>query len=79
MHDPSRVRVSGPLEVFAAGFAAELVRLGYRRIAGDFPVAVDGAREPLAAGRGARRGRADERGRRAVLGRAAGGGLHGTT
>ena len=31
MHDPSRVRVSGPLEVFAAGFAAELARLGYRR------------------------------------------------
>lgn len=32
MHDPSRVRVSGPLEVFAAGFAAELARLGYRRV-----------------------------------------------
>jgi len=31
MHDPSRVRVSGPLEVFAAGFAVELARLGYRR------------------------------------------------
>ena len=31
MHDPSRVRVSGPLEVFAAGFATELARLGYRR------------------------------------------------
>ncbi len=31
MHDPSRVRVSGPLEVFAVGFAAELARLGYRR------------------------------------------------
>jgi integrase/recombinase XerD len=31
MHDPSRVRVSGPLEVFASGFAAELARLGYRR------------------------------------------------
>lgn len=31
MHDPSRVRVSGPLEVFAAGFIAELARLGYRR------------------------------------------------
>jgi integrase/recombinase XerD len=31
MHDPSRVRVSGPLEVFASGFAAELGRLGYRR------------------------------------------------
>lgn len=32
MHDPSRVRVSGPLEVFAPGFAAELARLGYRRV-----------------------------------------------
>src|SRR3954466_11435883 len=31
MHDPSRVRVSGPLEVFASGFVAELARLGYRR------------------------------------------------
>jgi integrase/recombinase XerD len=31
MHDPSRVRVSGPLEAFASGFAAELARLGYRR------------------------------------------------
>jgi hypothetical protein len=30
MHDPSRVRVSGPLGVFAAGFAVELARLGYR-------------------------------------------------
>ena len=29
MHDPSRVRVLGPLEVFASGFAAELARLGY--------------------------------------------------
>lgn len=32
MHDPSRVRVSGPLGVFASGFAAELARLGYRRV-----------------------------------------------
>jgi hypothetical protein len=32
MHDPSRVRVSGPLEVFASGFAGELARLGYRRV-----------------------------------------------
>lgn len=31
MHDPSRVRISGPLEPFAAGFAVELERLGYRR------------------------------------------------
>lgn len=31
MHDLSRVRISGPLETFAAGFAGELGRLGYRR------------------------------------------------
>jgi integrase/recombinase XerD len=36
MHDPSRVRVSGPLEVFALGFAAELARLGYRRTPATF-------------------------------------------
>ena len=30
MADPSRVRVSGPLEPFAAGFAEELTRHGYR-------------------------------------------------
>ncbi|MGI8730514.1 MAG: hypothetical protein ACR2LK_11090 [Solirubrobacteraceae bacterium] len=36
MHDPSRVRVSGPLEVFAAGFAGELARLGYRRTPATF-------------------------------------------
>jgi integrase/recombinase XerD len=36
MHDPSRVRVSGPLKVFAAGFAAELARLGYRRTPATF-------------------------------------------
>src|SRR5213592_4053154 len=36
MHDPSRVRVSGPLEVFAAGFVAELARLGYRRTPASF-------------------------------------------
>jgi integrase/recombinase XerD len=29
MSDPSRVRVSGPLEPFAAGFARELARLGF--------------------------------------------------
>lgn len=27
---PSRVRVTGPLAVFAAGFAGELARLGYK-------------------------------------------------
>lgn len=32
MKDPSRVRVSGPLEPFAAGFAGELGRLGYKRV-----------------------------------------------
>ena len=36
MHDPSRVRVSGPLEVFAAGFAVELARMGYRRTPATF-------------------------------------------
>jgi integrase/recombinase XerD len=30
MSDPSRVRIVGPLRPFAQGFAAELVRLGYR-------------------------------------------------
>ena len=30
MGDPSRVRVIGPLEPYAAGFAAELVGVGYR-------------------------------------------------
>ena len=29
MEDPSRARVTGPLEPYAAGFAAELARLGY--------------------------------------------------
>ena len=29
MEDPSRARVTGPLEAYAAGFAAELARLGY--------------------------------------------------
>jgi len=36
MHDPSRVRVSGSLEVFAEGFAVELARLGYRRTPATF-------------------------------------------
>lgn len=36
MHDPSRVRVSGPLEVFAAGFGVELSRLGYQRTPATF-------------------------------------------
>ena len=31
MRDPSRVRLGGPLEPFAAGFVAELGRLGYAR------------------------------------------------
>ena len=30
MGDPSRVRVTGPLAGFAAGFAGELARLGYK-------------------------------------------------
>jgi integrase/recombinase XerD len=31
MRDPSRVRVCGPLEPYASGFAGELVRVGYTR------------------------------------------------
>lgn len=31
MRDPSRVRVSGPLEAYASGFAVELARVGYTR------------------------------------------------
>jgi integrase/recombinase XerD len=31
VEDPSRVRVRGPLESYAAGFTAELARLGYTR------------------------------------------------
>ena len=31
MRDPLRVRVSGPLEEYASGFAAELARVGYMR------------------------------------------------
>src|SRR3989304_3023559 len=31
MREPSRVRVSGPLEPYALGFAAELSRVGYSR------------------------------------------------
>lgn len=31
MRDPSRVRVCGPLERYASGFAGELVRVGYTR------------------------------------------------
>lgn len=31
MRDPSRVRVSGPLEEYASGFAGELARVGYMR------------------------------------------------
>lgn len=29
--DPSRVRVTGPLEAYASGFVAALTRVGYRR------------------------------------------------
>ena len=32
MREPSRVRVSGPLEPFAAGFIAELQELGIGRL-----------------------------------------------
>jgi hypothetical protein len=40
--DPSRVRVTGPLAVFAEGFAGELGRLGYKPNA-----AADGSSEPV--------------------------------
>lgn len=56
MHDPSRVRVFGPLEVFASGFAAELARLGYRRTPATFQLQLMAhasrwlQREELAAG-----------------------------
>ena len=36
MRSPSSVRVSGPLEPFAAGFAAELGRVGYAPVAASF-------------------------------------------
>src|SRR6266496_3313684 len=36
MHSRSRVVVSGPLERFAAGFDAELARLGYARVSAYF-------------------------------------------
>jgi site-specific recombinase XerD len=36
MSHPSRVRVSGPLESYALGFAAELSRLGYRSVSATF-------------------------------------------
>lgn len=38
MGDPSRVRVTGPLEPYAAGFRAELARLGYMRTSAAFQV-----------------------------------------
>lgn len=36
MSEPSRVRVSGPLEAFASGFAVELSRQGYRPVSAAF-------------------------------------------
>ena len=36
MLDPLRVRVCGPLELYARGFGAELLRLGYTRISAVF-------------------------------------------
>jgi integrase/recombinase XerD len=32
MMDPSRVRVTGPLERYAPGFLAELIAVGYKRV-----------------------------------------------
>jgi hypothetical protein len=45
MGNPDRVRVIGPLAAFNNGFAAELVRLGYRP--NGQSAAVDGTFEPL--------------------------------
>jgi hypothetical protein len=36
MKDPSRVRICGPLEPYAEGFAAELFRLGYTPVSASF-------------------------------------------
>ena len=36
MMDPSRVRVTGPLEQYAPGFVAELVGVGYRPVSAAF-------------------------------------------
>ena len=36
MRDPMQVRVCGPLELYARGFGAELLRLGYTRISAGF-------------------------------------------
>lgn len=38
MGDPSRVRVSGPLQPYATGFATALARVGYTRVSADFQV-----------------------------------------
>ena len=52
MGEPSRVRVTGPLEPFAGGFIAELEEAGYRPAAAAVQVRVLGASEPLDAGGG---------------------------
>ena len=36
MTDPLRVRVCGPLELYARDFGAELLRLGYTRVSAAF-------------------------------------------
>src|SRR3989304_5636954 len=68
MRDPSRVRVSGPLEPYALGFAAELSRVGYSRDSAAFQLRlmahVSGwlAGEGLAGAAGGRVGAAAELG-----------------
>ncbi len=57
MGDPSRVRLTGPLEAYGVGFARELTRLGYTRNSTADQLRL-GASEPLAGGREARCGRA---------------------
>ena len=59
MRDPSRVRLGGPLEPFAAGFVAELGRLGYARPSVDPADAARGASESVDGGGGCRGRRVD--------------------
>lgn len=49
---PDRVRVSGPLALFADGFRGQLGERGYTACAMQFSAAVAGASEPLDAGPG---------------------------
>lgn len=50
MIDPSRVRMTGPLAPFTAGFAVELQRRGYIPTPHAYRFAADGPPELLAGG-----------------------------